>query len=185
MNSNLLDDYLGKKKKNNISKYFTKILICIIVFTLSLIYTKYSDQNLSLFKKYVFTDNFNFMKFRSFYNNLSFDDKTKVVSSENLTYLSKEKHLDGEKYILDSKNVGVLTSGIVVYVGNKEGYNNTVIIQGSDGFDFWYGNIENINASMYDYLKSGTIIGEVENEMYLVIYKNDKYYTYEEYLSEI
>ena len=61
----------------------------------------------------------------------------------------------------------------VTYIGEKEGYNNTVIIQQSNGYYAWYGNIKE-NVKLYDYVESGTQIGTASNEYYYVLLKDDK-----------
>ena len=71
---------------------------------------------------------------------------------------------------------------MVVFIGNKEGYGNTVIIEDLDGVYNWYGNIDNTSLKLYDYVDKGTLVGEVNNTLYLVFSKGDKYLNYEEYL---
>ena len=97
----------------------------------------------------------------------------------------KQIVLERKKYELNNdtihKNIVSLKGGIVIFKGNKEGYNNTIIVQGSDGFDIWYGNLENINVNIYDYIDEGSIVGNCLENLYLVITKDNKYYTYEEY----
>ena len=79
-------------------------------------------------------------------------------------------------YIVKAQN-----SGIVVFIGEKEGYGNSVIIQQVDGVDLMYGNLENINISLYDYIKKDEIIGDVNGKLYLVYKKEGKIIDYEEY----
>ena len=63
-----------------------------------------------------------------------------VVKEENNR---KERYKDGIKYIVNKgASVNIKDSGIVTYIGNKDGYNNTVIIQQSNGYYAWYGNIK-------------------------------------------
>lgn len=75
-----------------------------------------------------------------------------------------------------------MASGVVVFSGEKEGYGNTVIIQGIDGADIWYGNLENVSINLYDYIEANTVIGNVVDEyLYLVIKKDNEYIKYEDY----
>ena len=75
-----------------------------------------------------------------------------------------------------------LTSGIVVYSGEKEGYGNTVIVQSVDGADIWYGNITNVSVKLYDYVEKDKLIGEVNGDkLYLVIKKDNNFIKYEDY----
>ena len=70
----------------------------------------------------------------------------------------------------------------MVFSGEKDGFGNTVIIQGIDGADIWYGNLENISLNLYDYIEVGTVIGNTVDEyLYLVIKKDNEYIKYEDY----
>ena len=43
---------------------------------------------------------------------------------------------------------------------------NTVIIQGVDGVDIWYGNLTNVSVKLYDYVEKDKLIGvSFEKEM--------------------
>ena len=100
-------------------------------------------------------------------------------------YKEISDYYDGEKLVV-SKNtlVNNITSGVVVFSGEKDNYGNTVIIQGIDGVDIWYGNLENVSVSLYDYIEANTVIGETKDEyLYLVIKKDNEYIKYENYQS--
>lgn len=187
----LLDSYLKDDKKSNISKVVTKILGCLIFLFASLIFTSINDENLVLYKKYVFEDNFEFMNFRKFYENISSSNNTKeentqMVFGSTLEYTNITPYQNGQNLeIASDVPINTLTGGIVVFSGVKEGFNNTIIIQGSDGFDIWYGNLENVNVKIYDYIDAGTIIASASNNLYLLITKDSKYFTYEEYQNQI
>ena len=177
------------------SKYFkyliTRILISVIVLISTLIYIKIDNRNKLYVKDYVFTDNIEFTKINNWYQNnigkIIPQTKTTsemVFSTDDIKKNNYEKYLDGVK-IDDNKGnpVSTLYGGIVVFIGKKEGYNNTLIIQGNDGIDYWYGNITNINVNLYDYLEKDTIIGEAKDDyIYLVLESNGKYLDYDEYL---
>lgn len=96
---------------------------------------------------------------------------------------SKTKYYDGEKFMVSSNlPIGAISSGVVVFIGNKNEYKNTVIIQGIDGFNIWYGNVKDVNVKTYDYIQEGNLIGAADGDfIYLLIEKNNEYYTYEEY----
>ena len=79
--------------------------------------------------------------------------------------------------------IPVIKSGIVVFAGEKEGYGNTVVVQQGDGIEVWYGNIKDIKVEMYDYLKTGDILGEINGtKMYLVFTKDGKRLDYKKYI---
>ena len=108
---------------------------------------------------------------------------TEKVFNEKLKYSSSSVYLDGVKLEVTSNYlVPSLREGMVVFIGNKEGYGNTVIIEDLDGIYNWYGNIDNTSLKLYDYVDKGTLVGEVNNTLYLVFSKGDKYLNYEEYL---
>jgi len=75
-----------------------------------------------------------------------------------------------------------IDEGMVVFVGEKENYGKTVIVENLDGVDFWYGNIASTSLKLYDYIEKGSLIGEVNNELYMIFSKDGKYLNYEEYI---
>ncbi len=186
MHNKLLDSYLNDKPKHNLSKYITKYLIMIIIVLSSLIYTSLSDKNLNTFKKYVFENHFNFAKFNSFYKKISVINNDAVLVSQNNDLTSYESYKEGTLFHVSSNYpVRAITPGIVIYIGPKEEFENVIIIQGSNGFDIWYASLENISVQMYDYVELDTILGEVNNKLYMLISKDEKYYSYEEYQNQI
>lgn len=178
-------------KKNNVGTIFViKLLISIVITLIILILIKASSDFKNNFYKQVFSNNISFTKLKNVYNKYlgNFDIFDKVVNeemvfNEKLTYESSENYLDGVKLNVGSNYlVPINESGIVVFIGPKENYGNTVIIQRIDGIDEWYGNIENINVKLYDYVSNGELLGEANNNFYLVYKKDGKVLKYEEYL---
>lgn len=178
------------KKSNTGTIFFIKLLISIIITLIVLILIKSSSNFKSMFYKNVYSDNIQFTKLKEVYNKYIgnsniFDSvvKTETVFNEELSYKSKENYLDGVKLVVDSNYlVPINESGIVVFIGEKENYGNTVIIQRIDGIDEWYGNIDSVNVKLYDYVKEGELLGEVNNSLYLIYKKDGKVLNYEEYL---
>ena len=76
-----------------------------------------------------------------------------------------------------------LESGIVVFVGEKEKYGNIVIIQSKDKVDYWYGNMDNLNIKLYDYVEKGNLLGVADNYLYLLFQKNGEYLDYKIFLT--
>ena len=178
-------------KKNNVGTiFFIKLLISIVITLVILILIKSSSNFKNEFYKKVYSDNISFTQLKQVYNkyigNLDIFDnvvKTEMVFNEKLTYKSKEKYLDGVKLNVDVNYlVPINESGIIVFIGEKEGYNNTVIVQRVDGIDEWYGNIQNVNVKLYDYVSKGELLGDVNNNLYLVYKKDGNILNYEEYL---
>ena len=82
----------------------------------------------------------------------------------------------------DVYNVKMLESGLVVFVGEKDGIRNTIIVQQSNGIDIVYGFINNTDVKVYDYVEKGTIIGTANKELYLAFQKEGKSISYEPYI---
>ena len=83
-----------------------------------------------------------------------------------------------DKYLVPNQ-----LSGLVVFIGEKEGYGNTVIIQQANGIDLWYGNIEDVNVELYDYVEQGDLIGNTKDtNLYLVYKKDGEVLNYEDYI---
>ena len=180
----------SSNKKKILNKYLTRFMLAVIFFLASIIFTNMGDKNLLLYKEYVLTESLPFTKIKGWYEDLfgsvlPKSDNTQTVMSGKLVYKEIDDYLDGEVLTVSSKSlVNSLTSGVVVFSGEKEGYGNTVIIQGIDGADIWYGNLENVSVSLYDYLESDTIIGStIDEHLYLVIKKDNEYIKYEDYQS--
>lgn len=168
--------------------YFIKILITIILTLVILILVKASSNFKTSFYKAVYTTNISFAPLSNLYNkyigNLDIfnNEFMETVFYEELVYSLKEDYREGVKLKLDSNLVPINESGIVVYIGNKDNYGNTVIIQRIDGIDEWYGGIANTDLKLYEYVEKGTLLGEVDKYLYLVYKKDGNILNYEEYL---
>ena len=178
------------KKLNIGTVFFIKFLITVIITLVVLILIKSSSNFKNKFYKRVYGTDISFTDIKKLYNKYIGDFgvidnviKTETVFNEKLTYKKSEKYLDGVKLEVDSNYlVPIEESGIVVFIGPKDGYNNTVIIQRIDGIDEWYGNVENVNVKLYDYVKKGTPLGEASNNLYLVYKKDGNVLEAEDYL---
>lgn len=182
--------YNNKKDNNKIKKYITKVLISIIFLLISIIFIKLSSNNKEMYENIFLENSLSFTKVNDWYQHyfgqiIPIPDITneKTVFNEDLSYNNIEKYLNGEIITVDDNYmVPTLQSGIVVYIGEKQGYNNTIIVQGIDGVDIWYGNIDTTNLNLYDYVKKGDLVGNVKDKtLYLVFMKDNNYISYEEY----
>ncbi len=152
------------------------------------------EENKEIFKHEVFEKSLSFTKLNNWYTNL-FGSPLPVQSipsgmqavNESVENFEYQKYHDGIiAYVPKESTVNTLNSGIVVFIGEKENYGPIVIVQGIDGVDVWYGNITNINVSLYDYVEKQSIIGSaIESHIYYVIEKDGMYLNYDEYLSQI
>lgn len=182
-----------KTKSSFFYKYVMKFLVLLIITLVTLIALKSNSKFRSIFYKSVYDTNFSFAEINKLYQDTFgnplpfkdlFDDNTRIVFNEKLKYSVASKYYDGvclevEKNLL----VPVLESGMVVFIGEKENYGNTVIIEQIDGIDVWYGNVTNVNVKLYDYTEKGSILGNSDgNNLYLVYKQDGKNLDYEKYL---
>ena len=96
-------------------------------------------------------------------------------------YISEKKML--ELKVDKNYMVPALDSGIVVFIGDKEDYKDTVIVQQANGIDVWYSNVSVDNLKLYDYIEKGSLIGEVKTDsLYMVFKKDGKVLDYKDYI---
>ena len=191
------------KKYNNINsnrlnnKYInlliTRVLISIILLFLLLILCN-KDNNIKEFiKSDVLTYNIPFNKLTNYYNKYfgsiipikNEGTELRTVFNEKLIYKDIKPFKDGyELSVSENYLVPVLASGIVVFIGEKEDYGKTIIIQGNDLVDYWYSNINNESVSLYDYVNKGSLLGTSNgNKLYLLFTKNNEYLGYDGIIS--
>ena len=101
-------------------------------------------------------------------------EKVLLVFNETLKYSDQTLYKDGVALTVENNYlVPILENGMVIFVGEKEGYNKTVIVEQVDGLEIWYGNLENINVNLYDYVEKGNLIGEITDNTLYLVYKKD------------
>ncbi len=158
---------------------------------LVLIMIKQNVEFKTKFYKYVYDTNFSFATINNWYQSkfgspIPFKDLIKdstPVFKEKLKYNESSKYKDGVKLEVGSNYlVPSLEKGIVIFIGEKEDYGNTVIVQQQNGIDVWYSNLESISVELYDYIDSGILIGEVNNDLYLKFISNGEVIDYKPYI---
>lgn len=196
--------YLSKRsnnvnnKNNNSRKYILnfihKFLLSLLILVSTLCIIKIYPETKDVIYKSVYQDNISFAQINSLYKKyfgsiLPVDtflvEPAVSVFNESLVYESEEKYNEGVKLIVDKNYLmPVLESGIVVFVGNKEHYGQTIIVQQINGIDLWYVNVNSDSIKLYDYVEKGSLLGEtINNEVYLYYQKNGEFLDYKEYLS--
>lgn len=181
-----------EKKVIYLKGLISRTLITIIFVLSSMIFTNLSENNEKLYKKYVLEDSLGFTKISNLYKkvfgHVDILTPTKKENSDtavfgSISYKNIENFKNSNKLTVGTNEIiNVITSGIVVFIGEKEELGNTIIIQGNDGYDIWYSNITDTSIKIYDYIESGTILGTSNSEdIYLTISKDGKYLSYEEY----
>ena len=170
MDDYLIKEYLDNSKDKEISKVkllsrriVSKLLLSIIFLLVSIILINKSTRVKEFYLDNIYTNSWSFTKFNSLYNkyfgSLVKDYQvpdTSSVFNETLSYSHIEEYLNGS--ILSVSNnylVPVIESGIIVYLGDKDSLRNTCIVQGVDGVDIWYSNIDISKLTLMDYVNKG------------------------------
>lgn len=179
---------------NKYSKYINlfliKTLICIFLFLCFLICNKSIKNFKYNIYENIYNSNFSFAKTNKIIENyfgelfpISKVDEIQVFS-ESLIYKSKDKYKDGVLLKVDNNYiVPAINSGIVIYIGKKEEYGMTIIIEDEDEIDYWYSNINIGNIKMYEYISKGDFLGEViGNNLIMKIEKKGKILDYNQYV---
>lgn len=184
-----------KTKSSNIKKYLFELslrtlAVFLILLSLAIVYKKDNNfkENISL---YFFEENISFTKIKKIYDKYlggllltKREENTMEVFNEKLNYSTSSIYHDGVKLsVSESYLVPTLDEGMVVFIGNKDNYGKTIIIENLDGIHYWYGNINNTSLKLYDYVERGTLIGDVNNELYMIFSKDGKFLDYEEYIN--
>ena len=177
------------------SSFFDRFLNRFLVTSLITIICLIGFKRISSFKEFfydkVLSINFNFAYINNLYSKYfggtlpfsSIIPKTEPVFNEKLSYDGADKYLDGVSLSVSNDYlVPSINSGLVVFIGEKEGYGNTLIIEGADGVSVWYSNLNDISVSMYQYISEGSFIGGCSNNLYLVFKKDGNVLDYKEYI---
>lgn len=188
---NIINRSKPKAKKNYFKNLLIRIMIVVILFLSIAILYRSNNKFKDYISKYLYTDSIPFTKIKKMYNKYLGgvlpklkEENTSLVFNEKINYMSKEEYYDGVHLKIDSSYpVPSLEEGMVVFIGDKEYYGNTIIIESLDGIYYWYGNISNTSVKLYDYIEKGSFIGEASNDLYLVFSKDNKYLNYEEYIN--
>ena len=181
-----------KNKKSQIVKknhfgLINKFLVVVLLTIITLILLKSNSNFKETFYKQVYEKTFSFPYIKNLYQKyfgspVVLEEETKQVFNEALNYNSKEKYKDGVMLLVSKEYVvPSISGGMVVYVGEKEGYGKTVIIEQTDGVEVWYGNV-NSSLKMYDYVEKGSSVGLANEKLYLVFKKDGNILNYEDYI---
>lgn len=181
-----------RRLKKSVKDFISRVMITAILFLVALILVRENKEFKKLLVDNVYNKSFQFTQAKEVYEKyfgriLSADKlvpEEEKVFSEKIDYKKSNVYKDGvELEVQNEYLVPALESGIVVFMGEKEEYGTTVIIQQIDGIDVWYANMDAKDIKMYDYVKKGTLIGQVKSKkLYLVFQKEGKYLNYKEYI---
>lgn len=179
------------KKNLKFYNFLNRLLITGLLTVICLIVLKKDVSLKQFFYDKFLSTNFNFSYVNNLYQkyfgssvpfgNLFHD--TQSVFNEKLSYDSYDTYLDGVSLNVDDNYlVPALDSGLVIFMGDKDGYGKTVIIQQSNGIDVWYGNLSDISVKMYAYVSAGDFIGGCDKNLYLVFKKDGKVLDFKKYI---
>ena len=191
MNDLILEYQREKQKKKqvfDINGIISKALLSIIFLLVSIILINKNENIKKFYEDKVFNDSISFIKFNELYNKYfgsitSIYPTEELVFNESIQYSNIDNYLNG-KVLTVSNNyiVPSIGSGIIVYLGDKDNLGNTCIIQGVDGVDIWYSNIDTSNLTLYDYINKGDMLGPtLSDKLYLTLEKNNEFIDYETY----
>lgn len=187
---------MKKENEEKIIKYLRSLilrsLLSIIIFLIMAIASKSSKNYKDIIISNIYEKNFSFAKVKKLYDKYlggitpldKVVDDSMSVFNEKLSYNDKSKYHDGVKLTVDNNYlVPTINEGLVIFIGEKENYGNVVIIEGIDGIDTWYGNMETTTVKLYDYIEKNTYLGTPkDNTLYLLFQKDGKFLNYEEYI---
>jgi len=174
-------------KYRKVGNYINKVLFTAVLTLILLILLKSNNDFKTDFYKQVYDTNISFSKnlsvYKKYFGSLIPEDNTKAVFQENLDYTDRTSYLEGVSLSVGNGYlVPAIDSGLVINIGEKEGYGNCLVVQQINEIDLMYCNMDKINVSMYDYVSEGDLLGEVNDKLYLVYKKDGNVLNYEEYL---
>lgn len=193
----LLNKKLKKEKeeppfKKLIFTLLNQILICAVLFLVALIATKSKTYKEQIYK-YVYSYNLSFAEIEKLYQKHfgelfpTGEKKEKVdpVTSEKLSYESLEEIENGAKLKVGKQaSITAFESGLVLFVGEKDGFGSTLILEQVDGVEAWYVGVDVHELSIYDYVEKSSIIAS-SKEDYISVYfkKKGESVDYKNYVS--
>ena len=180
-----------KKKNNKVLKFINKTLTAIFLGLVFLIIMEYSPKFKNYMQNEVLNKNISFGFLGKLYDKYfgevlpETNDNVVKVFNEKLVYKEKEDYLDGYTLTVNKDYlIPTIESGVVVFIGEKEEYGKTIVIEGENGTTITYGNIKNTDIKLYEYVAKGKYLGETNGEnLYVTILKNGEYLDIETYLS--
>lgn len=187
---------MKQENEEKIIKYLRSLIlrsmVVIVLFLALAILSKSSQTYKDLIVSNIYEKNISFAKIKKLYNKYlggitpldKAIEKEITVFNEELSYEEASIYHDGVKLTVTTNYlVPIQEEGMVVYIGEKENYGNVVIIEGINGVDIWYGNMEKISPKLYDYVEKNTYLGVTkDNTLYLAYQKDGKFLDYKEYL---
>ena len=181
-----------EKKIKYLRSLISRTLTVIVIFLILAIISKGNRTYKDLIVNNLYEKNISFTKVKNLYNKylggiIPLEKVTPEVTpvfNEKLEYTNESIYYDGVKLeVIDNYLVPIIEEGMVIYIGEKENYGNVIIIEGINGIEIWYGNIESATVKLYDYVEKGNYLGATKNNyLYLAYSKDGKFLDYKEHL---
>lgn len=187
---------MKKKNEEKLIKYLRSLIlrsmVVVVLFLILAIVSKGNKNYKDMIATNIYEKNISFAKIKKLYTKYlggiepldKVTPKEVPVFNEELEYLDVSIYHDGVKLqVIDNYLVPIQEEGMVIYIGEKENYGNVVIIEGIDGVDIWYGNMETTTVKLYDYVDKFAYLGTTKDDtLYLVYQKDGEFLDYKEYL---
>lgn len=187
---------MKKINEQNLIKYLRNLILrsltVIVIFLVLAIICKSNQNHKDIIVTNLYEKNISFTKIKNLYTKYlggivpleKVTEDVNPVFNEQLEYTNTSIFYDGVKLeVMDKYLVPVIEEGMVIYIGEKDNYGNVIIIEGIDGTDIWYGNMESTTVKLYDYVEKNTYLGQTKNNyLYLVYSKDGQFQNYKEYL---
>ncbi len=177
---------------NYLRSLILRSLLVVVIFLIMAIFSKSNKTYKDLIVSNVYEKNISFTKIKKLYTKYlggikpldKVIDKDLAVFNEKLSYDNITPYYDGALLEVSYHYlVPIEKEGMVIFIGEKENYGNTIIIEGIDGIDIWYGNMDTISPKLYDYVNAGSYLGTTkDNKLYMAYQKDGKFEDYKEYL---
>lgn len=180
-----------KDKKYSFKGIFYRVLLTLILVLLGTLIIKKNSSIKGYIFNNIYSNNISFSKIKNLYNQkigsiIPFENivKNKEVFNEKIRYNNISKYDNGFKLTLDNNySIPIISDGIVIFIGEKDNLNKTVIIEDENGINHTYGNLDNINVKLYDYVSKNDLLGTAkDNTLYLIFSKNGEYFDYKKFL---
>ena len=176
--------------KPKIKRFIKKAMLSVILLLLGLIINKGNPKLKEYLKINLYEKSISFTKnqkvYKKYFGKILNKEQTttKPVFSEKLNYSNEEKYNDGVKLTVENNyQVPALESGVIIYLGDKDNYGKTIIVEQVNGIQVGYSNISTNNYKMYDYVEKGEIIGNTTDDKLIITFqKEGKYLDYKKYI---
>ena len=181
----------NSKGNSYVYGFINRVLItCLLTIFCLIFFKKNSSFKHSFYDRFL-SQNFNFAHINNIYKKyfgsaIPFSEylsNSQAVFNERIVYDSYEPFLDGVALSVGSDYlIPAINSGLVVFIGEKDGYGNTVIVQQTDGVDVWYSNLNDYGVKLYEYVNAGSVIGGCNQKLFLVFKKDGNVLDFKKYI---